>query len=197
MAHSNTTDLELIQRSLAGDTDAYGTLIRTYNSRIFTLILRMTNNTQEAEDITQEAFIKAYEKLDEFKLQYRFFSWLCTIAVNIAKNRLKRRSLLTFLSLDKPKKDGTGESYSREVPDRQNSPEEDLLKKEEHGKINELIYSLPLKYRDIFLMRNLEDMSYTDIAEATGLPLGTVETRLHRATKLITEGYRSFFKDMK
>ena len=194
---NSESDLKLIKRSLSGDYNAYGELINTYNRRIFNIVYRMTNNYQEAEDITQEAFIKTYKKLEEFKIQYKFFSWICTIALNITRNRLKRKSILKFFSLDKPRKAGDEDEQKWEMADGSLTPEEKMIKKEEHKKINELVNSLPLKYREIFLMRNLEDMSYSDIAKVSGLPMGTVEIRLHRANKLIAKEYMEYSEGVK
>ena len=189
----NENELELIKLSLSGDSDAYGCLVNSYSSRIFSIVYRMTNNYHEAEDITQETFVKAYDRLNNYKIRYKFFSWLCTIALNITRNRLRRKSILKFFSLDKRAVPGDEDSRPIELADGTLTPEEELLKKEKMGKINELVYSLPVRYREIFLMRNLEEMSYAEISRVTGLPMGTVENRLFRANKLISSKYREFF----
>ena len=90
MKENKRADLELIRLSVSGDETAYEELINRYNGRIFNIVYKMTNNYQEAEDITQEAFINAYKGLKEFKINRKFFSWICTIALNIARNKLKR-----------------------------------------------------------------------------------------------------------
>ncbi len=188
----NINDLEIIESTLNGNTDAFAVLVEKYKDKTFNIVFRMINDYHETEDIVQEAFVKAFKELKNFKIQYKFSSWFFAIALNIAKNRLKRKSLLKFLSLDR-KKETQDDEIVWEIADNKLTPEEELIKKEEAKKINEFVYELPINYREVFILRNFEDMSYEEISKITGLPMGTVETRLFRASKIFSQKYKFFF----
>ncbi|HAX61461.1 MAG TPA: hypothetical protein DCX95_02735 [Elusimicrobia bacterium] len=188
----NINDLEIIESTLNGNTDAFAVLVEKYKDKTFNIVFRMINDYHETEDIVQEAFVKAFKELKNFKIQYKFSTWLFAIALNIAKNRLKRKSLLKFLSLDR-KKETQDDEIVWEIADGKLTPEEELIKKEEAKKINEFVYELPINYREVFILRNFEDMSYEEISKITGLPMGTVETRLFRASKIFSQKYKFFF----
>lgn len=188
----NINDLEIIESTLNGNTDAFAVLVEKYKDKTFNIVFRMINDYHETEDIVQEAFVKAFKELKNFKIQYKFSTWLFAIALNIAKNRLKRKSLLKFLSLDR-KKETQDDEIVWEIADGKLTPEEELIKKEETKKINEFVYELPINYREVFILRNFEDMSYEEISKITGLPIGTVEVRLFRASKIFSQKYKFFF----
>jgi RNA polymerase sigma-70 factor, ECF subfamily len=194
MEEDNNNDLTFINSALSGDKNAYGAIINIYKNRVFNLVFKMTNNYHETEDIVQETFIKAYRGLRTFKVKQDFFPWICSIALNITRNRLRRKSILSFFSLDGSQAADSSEGRVWKMPDNSLNPEETLIKKEQNEKLNQIIYALPAKYREIFLLRNLEDMSYSEIARVTGLPLGTIEIRLHRALKILTESYKNIFE---
>lgn len=195
MANDTINELELIRVILSGETALFSRLIDAHKDRVFNFIYRLTGNYQEAEDITQEAFITAFQKLNNFKIQFKFTTWLFTIARNIAYNHLKRRNIVRFFSLDKANEMDDGSEIPWEFADTALTPEQICIKKEEAAITNKLIQELDRKYREIFLLRYQEDLSYTEIAEITGLPLGTVEIRLHRAAKQLARKYKEMFSD--
>lgn len=188
----NVNDLEIISSTLNGNTNAFAVIVEKYKDKTFNIVFRMINDYHETEDIVQEAFVKAFKELKNFKIQYKFSSWFFAIALNIAKNRLKRKSLIKFLSLDK-KKETQDDEIVWEIADGKLTPEEELIKKEQAKKINEFVHKLPIKYREVFILRNFGDMSYEEISKITGLPMGTVEVRLFRAGKILSQKYKIFF----
>jgi len=179
-------DLVLIQETLRGQKEAFGQLVNRYKNSIFNLAYRMTSNYNDAEDISQEVFLQAYKKLSEFKVGFKFHTWLYTIALNICKNKLKRKGIIKIVSMDKPIETEDSELVW-EIPDKSVSSEEILLQKEERKRIGEMVHALPLKYRGVFLLRYTENLTYEEISQVTGLPLGTVEVRLFRARKLLVK----------
>lgn len=181
-------DLILIKKTIMGEKEAFGQLIDKYKNSIFRLAFHMMGNYSDAEDISQEVFLQAYRKLKEFKVGSNFHTWLYTIDLNMCKNKLKRRSILKFISIDKSILIGDDE-FIREIPDKSIPVEEALIKKEEKEKINKVINTLPLKYRSVFILRYTENMSYEEITKVTKLPLGTVETRLFRARKILMKKF--------
>ena len=193
MIEQKNIDLELIRLTLSGDESAFGQIIDAYKARIFNLVYRMVNNYQESEDILQETFVKAYTRLSDFKVQNDFFPWLSTIALNITRNKLKRKKILKFFSLDwSSETDEDEDNRKWEFADTALTPEQEAIKKEETEQAQELIYNLPVKYKEVFLLRNMEEMSYEDIAKITRLPVGTVKTKLHRAVKMLEKGYKNY-----
>jgi len=179
-----TEDIVLIRETLTGKKEAFGRLVNKYKNSIFNLAYRMSGSYHDAEDISQETFLQVYKKLKEFKIGLKFHTWLYTIALNICRNKLKRESILKVVSLDKSIEIEDGEVIW-EIPDKSASPEEILIQKEERKRIGEMVHALPLKYRSVFLLRYTEGLTYEEISQVTGLPLGTVEVRLFRARKIL------------
>jgi len=179
-----TEDIVLIKETLVGKKEAFGHLVNKYKNSIFNLAYRMSGSYHDAEDISQETFLQVYKKLKEFKVGLKFHTWLYTIALNICRNRLKRKSILKVVSLDEPIETENGEVI-REIPDKSVSAEEILIQKEEKKRMGEMVHALPLKYRSVFLLRYTEGLAYEEISQVTGLPLGTVEVRLFRARKIL------------
>jgi len=182
-APAEADDLEAIRAVLAGDREQFRLLIDKYGASVFNLALRMTGDAADAEELSQEAFLKAYAGLPSFRVGSRFHPWLYTIALNLCRNHLRRRSLLKWVPLSKTQRDG--ETRERDWPDPSPDPERELLAKEGDERLQAALAALPPKYREVFLLRQSEGLSYQGIAEATGLPLGTVEVRLFRARRLL------------
>lgn len=177
-------DVILIKETLSGDKESFAILINRYKDKIFNLCYRMMNNYHDAEDISQETFLQVYKKLNGFKLGQKFQNWLFTIAINLCRNKLKRDRIIKFISIDKTI-DTEEDKLPFQIKDKSPSPEECFILEEEKKKIYRLVRSLPVKYRPVFLLRYLEGLPYQEIVEITGLPIGTVETYLFRAKKLI------------
>ena len=173
-------DVVLVQRTLQGEREAFRGLIERYADRIFTVAYRMVGNLEDAEDLSQEAFLRAYRSLNHYKMEYRFSTWLYTIILNLIRNHLRHRRFST-LSLETLFRRRNKEKDSVEFPDLRENPQEDLIRNEERESISKAILKIPQPYREAFLLFHVNGLSYDDIAGATGIPVNTVKSRLHRA----------------
>lgn len=178
------SDEEIIRKCLDGDSEVYRVLVERYQDRIFNLVLRFVGSHHWAEDIAQEAFIKAFESLDDFRKESRFSTWLYRIAVNRCKDFLKdrRRSEVSLEAIYSP----SSSEYSSPVED----PENGLLRRERALIIEDVILTLPVKYREVFLLRHLEGFSYREIGDVLGLPINTLKMRVFRARDLLKNRLR-------
>jgi RNA polymerase sigma-70 factor (ECF subfamily) len=177
---ADSDDLEAIRSVLAGDADAFRHLTDKYGSSIFNLAYRMTGSPADAEDLAQDAFMQAYSRLRDFRVGSRFHPWLFTIALNLCRNHLRRKAIVKWVPLFRPRPEGPVEV---DLPALSLDPEQALLEREGEARLARAIQALPVKYREVFLLRQAEGLSYDEIAQVTGLPLGTVEVRLFRARK--------------
>jgi RNA polymerase sigma-70 factor (ECF subfamily) len=146
---------------------------------VYNLAYRMSNSPHEAEDISQEAFMRAYQSLAHFNPSYKFSTWLYQITLNIIRDRFKKIEL-DYVSLDTPIETDDSEFYHQPA-DLTNSPEQIISQKENLQTIQKAILSLPLKYREVIVLRHLQDLSYVEISNILKLPSGTVKIRLYRA----------------
>ena len=180
------TDAELVQRALAGSEEAYADLLRRYERPVFTLVLRMVRDRSAAEDLAQDAFLKAFDRLATYDPERKFSSWLFKIAHNTAIDRLRRREVDT-VSLDEP----VGEERDaplRAVEDTAaETPEEAAERAALSRAFTRVVGRLRPEYRQVVLLRYQAGLEYGEIAEETGFPLGTVKTYLHRARKEVAE----------
>ena len=172
-------DLKIIESCLLGNTQVFSRLIDNYKNMVYNLAYRMSNNSHEAEDISQEAFLRAYQSLARFNPSYKFSTWLFQITLNIIRDRFKKKEL-NYVSLDAPIETDDSEFYPQPA-DSINNPEQIIAQKEDAQAIQQAILSLPLKYREVIVLRHLQDLSYIEIANILKLPPGTVKIRLYRA----------------
>lgn len=177
-------DIECVKEVLAGNKEAYGFLIHKYEDKIYTLLLRMIHDSQDAQDLTQECFIKAYHYLQSFDPERKFSSWLYRIAVNLCLNALQSRQKNLRHSAE----------WDDEWLVDDASPESILLQKEYVSEIREVIKELPEHYRIVLLLRYLEDMSYQEICEVLEISISTVQMRLHRAKVKLRERFKPLWK---
>ncbi len=177
------TDLELVRRVQAGDQTAFNLLVLKYQHRVLKLVGRFVNDTAEAEDVAQEAFLKAYRALASFRGDSAFYTWLYRIAINTAKNALvsqRRRPVDFNLDLQDP------DQYERQAKLREaDTPEGVLLTDEIRAVVEEAMEQLPEDLRTAIVLRELEGLSYEEIAEAMDCPVGTVRSRIFRAREAI------------
>jgi len=173
-------ELKIIESCLLGNTQMFSRLIDNYKNMVYNLAYRMSNNNpQEAEDISQEAFLRAFQSLAHFNPSYKFSTWLYQITLNIIRDKFKKKEL-NHTSLDAPLQTDDSEFYPQPA-DLTNSPEHIIARKEDARAVQKAIYSLPLKYREVLVLRHLQDLSYIEIANILKLPVGTVKVRLYRA----------------
>src|SRR3990172_11513358 len=179
----DTTNSFLIQKALEGDESACAAIVARYRGQIYSLVLRMVKNREEAEDLTQETFIKAFRALATFNAEYAFSTWLYKIAANNCIDFFRKKRLKTF-PLDNPIQVKDGELH-REYPTSDQGPEHGLISKEKSLQIQEAIDSLPKKYKEAIILRHSKDKSYEDIAAELNIPLGTVKVRIFRAREML------------
>ncbi|MBM0105118.1 RNA polymerase sigma factor RpoE [Steroidobacter sp. S1-65] len=179
----DTTDQELVRRVQAGDQTAFNLLVLKYQHRVLKLVGRFVNDAAEAEDVAQEAFLKAYRALASFRGDSAFYTWLYRIAINTAKNALvsqRRRPVDFDLDLQDP------DQYERQAKLKEaDTPEGVLLTDEIRGVVEEAMEQLPEDLRTAIVLRELEGLSYEEIAEAMDCPVGTVRSRIFRAREAI------------
>lgn len=177
------TDQEVVALARRGKDRAYRELIRRYERPVFSLVFRMVRNREQAEDLTQETFIKVLNAIESYRPEFKFSSWVFKIANNAAIDHLRRRELDT-LSLDGSPHASTPEAIEAtalQISDHQESPLEYVEATELGGEIETVIAGLRPEYRTCILLRHVEGRSYEEIAEILSLPLGTVKTYIHRA----------------
>ena len=187
-------DLKIIESCLLGNTQIFSRLIDNYKNMVYNLAYRMSNNPHEAEDISQEAFMRAYQSLARFNPSYKFSTWLYQITLNIIRDKFKRKEI-DYVSLDTPVETVDSEFFPQPA-DFTNNPEQIITQKENIQAIQQAILSLPLKYREVLVLRHLQDLSYIEIANILKLPQGTVKIRLYRAReqlrKILTDSDSNF-----
>jgi len=174
---------ELIERALNNDQQAYTEIVDHYRDRIYHFVLRMVKDPAQAQDLTQETFIKAFRALDSFNSDYAFTTWLYKIASNNCIDFFRKKRLATT-SLDTPIQAKDGE-LKRDFPNNEQGPESELISKEKTNQIETAIDSLPEKYKKAILLRHTQDKSYEEISEELGIPLGTVKVRIFRAREML------------
>lgn len=177
------SDGDIIAGTVAGRLDGFEELVRRYQRPITGYIFRMVGDYESALDVTQEVFIKVYNSLHKYSSEYKFSTWLYRIAHNAAVDHLRRNSV-TPQSLEAENADG---SFQIQIESRGSSPEQDRERSEWRTEIDTVVRALPPAYRDLILLRHSRDLSYDEIAEVTGLPLGTVKNRLFRAREMMRE----------
>lgn len=177
------TDGELIVNAVAGRTDGFEELVRRYQRPITSYIYRMLGDHEFALDVSQEVFIKVYNSLHKYSSEYKFSTWLYRIAHNAAIDHMRRNSVVAQ-SIEAENADGT---YQLQIECSRPSPEKDREVSEWRTEIEAVVRCLPPVYRDLILLRHERDLSYDEIAEVTGLPLGTVKNRLFRAREMMRE----------
>lgn len=167
-----------------GDQKAYAELMKRYKKPVYHLILKMVRNVDDAEDLTIEAFAKAFKSLYRFKKDFTFSTWLFRIATNNCIDFIRKKKLET-MSLNTSFKDENGESVNIDVEDVNLNPQEITIKSEKIDIIRMFVTKLPPKYQTLVKLRYFNELSYEEIAKELNAPLGTVKAQLHRARELL------------
>lgn len=189
MSNSDSPDdLELIRRSKQGDRAAFGQLVRRYQKRIYALCYRFGGSHDIADDLTQEAFIKAFEAIDTFDEQYPFYSWISRIATNNAINFIKRRKRQVG------SEEGETVLKMQETDAVGSNPEQALSQKEIDKRYQQAIDNLPEEFRAVFVLRMHEDLRYEEIASRLKLSPGTVMSRLNRARQKLMDDLKDLLE---
>jgi RNA polymerase sigma-70 factor (ECF subfamily) len=183
----------LVAQSRQGDTVAFGELVRRYEAKIFRLAQHVTQNREDAEDVLQETFMKAYEHLDQFQGNSKFYTWIVRIAVNQALMKLRRRKTDKSVSLDESIDTGE-DTIVREIAAWDENPEQRFSREELGGILDTAVESLEPPYRSVFVLRDIEELSTEETADALGLSIPAVKSRLLRARLQLREKLTRYFK---
>ncbi len=186
-------ELALVQAAKAGDVGAFEQLVKRYDRNVFRIAQHITQNREDAEDVVQDAFLKAYENLEQFQGQSKFYTWLVRIAVNEALMKLRRRRPERMVSLDEEVKTEE-DSMPREVADWSPNPEQLYSQSELRDILTKTIQGLPPGFRTVFVLRDVEGLSTEETAEALDLSIPAVKSRLLRARLQLRERLNRYFK---
>lgn len=174
---SASPESDLIERTLAGETEAYGHLVARYQDRLYWVVYQLLGHHEDAREVAQDAFLRAYRKLATFDRTRRFYTWIHRIATNRAIDRMRVRGRAKSTALPE------------ELEDRGPGPDDRLLGDELRGEVREVLEELPPRYRALLVLRDVEGLSGKAISEATGVAHATVRWRIHRARKLFRSAW--------
>jgi RNA polymerase sigma-70 factor, ECF subfamily len=181
-------DLKLIDEAICGNPSAFGTLVLRYQDRLFSSLVYLTGSEEDARDVTQEAFVKAFVQLANFRRESAFYTWLYRIAFNTAHDRFRRKR--PDVSLDAIQ-EGQGCEPLSDCP----SPSDEASRIEENRLVRQAIDKLDEPFRSVLILRDLDGQSYDDIAEILDIPIGTLRSRLHRARARLCDQLRPLLKE--
>ena len=182
---ASATDSDLVATAINGQEGSFEELVRRYQRPISAYVYRMVGNYESALDLTQEIFIKVYASLRKYRSEFKFSTWIYKIAHNAAVDHLRRsstreQSLIT----------GSGsDQFELPIESRRLSPEQESERKERRIEIESVVRALPANYRELIILRHSQDLTYEEIVEVTGLPLGTVKNRLFRAREMMRQQF--------
>lgn len=198
MSTSPTTtafdETALVAAAKAGDQSAFAELVQHYDRRVFRMAKQITQNDDDAEDVLQETFLKAYTHLDDFQGNSKFYTWVVRIAVNEALMKLRKRRSDRTVALDDPIDTGEDEVV-REIAVWDQNPEDTYSREELATILDDAVQSLKPAYRTVFILRDIEEMSIEETAEALNLSISAVKSRLLRARLQLREKLTRLFKN--
>ena len=189
--HQN--DAETVAAILKGEREQFSDLVKRYQGRLVNYLFRLLRNTEEAQDLAQEVFVKIYLALDRYDPRYKFSTWLFRVAQNAAIDKIRKRRL-KLVSMDRPG-DRDDESRSWEFPSPDPSPYRNLRNRERGEAIQEVIDQLPWEYRELIVLRHYGELSYDEIANLKKMPLGTVKNKLFRGRQMMKEKLHDYLSD--
>ncbi len=190
-------DRELLERSQAGDMSAFEALVERHRDKVYGLALRMTRSDADAAEITQETFLSAYQHLPDFRGEAAFGSWVHRIAANHALMRLRHRTVVQAVEeeLRSPEFNERGSLAEYPATDWSRGADEKVLDAELRRAIQEATNNLPEGYREVFLLKDVEGLSYEQISEITGDSVAAIKSRLHRARLALREAIDQFYNE--
>ena len=188
---SKDEDSVLIQAVLDGDPSAYRGIVERYQGRIYSVVYGMLRNPEDAKEVSQEAFVKAYHKLSTFRLESKFYTWICRIAINLSIDLLRKKKRRDHTEFDEgiAATDSSGsvlEAYHSDRPDKA------MERSEIHRRIIEEVEKLPSEQKQAIVLREIDGLSYREISEIMNIPEGTVMSRLFYARKKLQEALAEF-----
>ncbi len=182
-------DQQLVERAQRGEKRAFDLLVSKYQRRLSRLLSRFVRDSHDIEDVTQEAFIKAYRALSSFRGESAFYTWLYRIGINTAKNFLSANGRRPFMQSEVEDEDGETFDMTSQLPDY-HTPETELMNKEILGTVNAAVERLPEELRTAITLREMDGLSYEEIASVMDCPIGTVRSRIFRAREAIAAELR-------
>jgi RNA polymerase sigma-70 factor (ECF subfamily) len=177
-------DFAVVKQVQAGDVAAFDHLILKYRERVFGVVYNLTANREDAADLTQDAFIKAFQSINRFQGHCAFFTWLYKIAVNTTLSHLRKNRLRSFFSLEKLHEDGTNAQILEQLTDKKGADRDTYLQ-ELKEKLNEALQKLSIPHRTVITLFEIDGLSHSEIAEVMGCSEGTVRSRLHYAKQFL------------
>jgi len=177
-------DFKLVQLAVKGDQKAYAELMQRYKDSIYFMLLKMVNNRDDADDLTIEAFGKAFKNLHQYTPDFAFSTWLFKIATNNCIDFIRRKRKFTF-SIDKSMENDSGQEMQFEIKSPMLDPEENMIKKQKAVLMRDVVEKLKPRYKRLVELRYFQERSYEEIADELKLPLGTVKAQLFRAREFL------------
>lgn len=195
-ASKNTLeDRKLVSAAKKGEEKAFETLLKKYRKSVYYMLLKMVKSADDAEDLTQEAFAKAFNSIEKFDSKYAFSTWLFRIATNNTIDFIRKRRVQT-VSIDSPIEGDDGSAMTIDVRDEELTPSEELQKSQRARFLHKGIDKLPEKYRILVELRYFKEFSYEEIANELQIPLGTVKAQLFRARELLNQELKNIKSQM-
>ena len=176
-----TTESELIQRVCQGDKEAFYSLVQPCERGVFTAAMSILNNPEDAEEVAQEAVLKAFTALPRFRGEAKFSTWLIQITINEARLKIRKDRKHLYESVDEQKTDEEGDCFPKDFADWREIPSETLQRRELREGLKRALNSLPPKYREVLILRDVQHLSIQETAQVLGITEGSVKTRLLRA----------------
>ena len=180
-----TSDRDLVATAVSGIDGSFEELVRRYQRPISAYVYRMVGNYESALDLTQEIFIKVYNSLSRYRAEFKFSTWIYKIAHNAAVDHLRRNTTREQSLVAGPE----GDTFELPIESARLTPEQESERRERRNEIESVVRALPANYRELIILRHSQDLSYEEIVEVTGLPLGTVKNRLFRAREMMRQQF--------
>ncbi len=180
-SYVDVNEADLIRRVCAGEKEAFYTLVQPYERAVYTAAMSILNNQADAEEVAQEAVLKAFSNLSRFRGEAKFSTWLVQITINEARLKLRKDRRHLYESVDEPKSDDEGDYFPKDFADWREIPSETVQRKELRDALKRALAGLPQKYREVLILRDIQHLSIEETAQVLGISAGNVKTRLLRA----------------
>lgn len=180
-SYVDANEAELIRRVGTGDKEAFYELVRPYERAVYTAAMSILNNQADAEEVAQEAVLKAFSNLSKFRAESKFSTWLIQITINEARLKLRKDRRQLYESVDEPRSDEEGDYFPKDYADWREIPSEALQRKELRDALKRAMAKLPAKYREVLILRDIQHLNIEEAAQVLGISPGNVKTRLLRA----------------
>jgi RNA polymerase sigma-70 factor (ECF subfamily) len=186
-------DLVIVRKIQAGDVDSFDSLILKYRERVYSVIYNLTSNREDASDLTQEAFIKAFQSIKRFKGQSSFFTWLYRIALNTSLTHLRKNKLRRFFSFEKMVEEDHTEGFIENLKTESDSDKAALMN-ELQERLNDAFQKLSVKHRTVITLFEIDGLSHKEISDIVGTSIGTVRSRLHYAKQFLQGELKDYIR---